>query len=159
MALFFSSILPEALFLGAMALLAQFLAGKFGLLRLCGRTPDVGFHLARLSRNYFFPLILVTHVVMCSYWWSGYPYDNTCEQYSGGYVYCNQNFFNGGEFPALPRFQSESAMWMSQSQEVLTSLYGWTSVVVVLVIVVAVCRNLIFPFVRGLYESTYEVWK
>ena len=139
-----------------MALLAQFYAGKFCVLRLCGPTPDVGFHVARLSRNYFIPLILVTHVVMSSYWWSGYPYDNVCEQ-GDEFIYCNQNFFKARVFPALPRFQPKTSRWMSDSQETLTTLYGWTSVGVILVAVVAAFRNLVLPFVRGLYESNYEV--
>lgn len=156
-ALFFSAILPEAFFLGAMALLAQYIAGKFCVLRLCGPTPDIGFHLARMSRNFFIPLILIAHFVRCSYWWSGYPYDNVCEGSDGGYVYCNQNLFRAGVFPALPRFQPETVHWMSQSQEMLTNLYGWTSVVVVLVATGMALWHMVLPFVQGLYESTYEV--
>ena len=157
MALFFSAILPEAIFLGAMALLAQYCAGKFCVLRLCGPVPDIGFHLARMSRNFFIPLILITHVVMSSYWWSGYPYDNVCEDSDGGYMYCNQNFYRTGVFPALPQFQPDGAQWMSQSQGILTTLYGWTSVVVILVATGTALRHMVLPFVRGLYENTYEV--
>jgi hypothetical protein len=163
-ALFFSSILPEALFLGSLALLAQYFAGKFYLLRLCGPQPDIGFHLARPSRNYFIPTILVTHVVMNAYWWSGYPYDNVCENNneegdddSSAYKYCNQNFYASGVFPPLPRFQPEDGKWMTESQEIVTSLYGWTSIVVIVVASFAFLRNTIIPWVRGIYESTYEV--
>ena len=156
-AIFFSSILPEAFLLGALALLAQFCVGKFALLRLCGHTPDVGFYLARLSRNYFIPFVLVTHVVMSAYWWSGYPYDNVCAHDDGGYSYCNQNFWSARVFPPLPRFQPEDTKWMSESQEKLTSLYGWTSVVVLLLATAAFLRNIVFPKIRALYESTYEV--
>jgi hypothetical protein len=156
-ALFFSSILPEAFLLGALALLAQFFVGKFALLRLCGPTADVGFYLSRLSRNYFIPFILITHVVMSAYWWSGYPYDNVCANEGGGYSYCNQNFWSAGVFPPLPRFQPKNAKWMSDSQEKLTSLYGWTSVVVLLISVAAFLRNVIIPKIRALYENTYEV--
>lgn len=143
-----------------MALLAQYYSGKFSLLRLCGPTPDIGFHLSRLSRNYFTPIVLVTHVVMNAYWWSGYPYDNVCEsneENGGGYSYCNQNFYGAMVFPPLPRFQPEGAKWMSESQETLTSLYGWTSVVVMLVASYAFLRNTIIPWIKSIYGSTYEV--
>lgn len=157
MALFFSALLPEAFLLGALALLAQFLVGKFVLLRLCGHTPDLGFHLSRLSRNWFIPFVMVTHVVMSAYWWSGYPYDNVCATEEGEYSYCNQNFWSAGVFPPLPRFQPEDTKWMSESQAKLTSLYGWTSVLVLLVAVGAFFHNVIIPKVRATYESTYVV--
>lgn len=158
-ALFFSSILPEALFLGSLALLAQYFVGKFSLLRLCGPTPDIGFHMSRLNRNYFIPIILVTHVVMTAYWWSGYPYDNVCEiddENGGGYSYCNQNFYGSRIFPPLPRFQPEGTKWMTGSQETLTSLYGWASVMVMVIAIYAIFHHSIIPFVRSLFASTYE---
>lgn len=77
-ALFYSSILPESFFLGAAALLIHFAVGKFSLFRLWRPTADIGPVLARLSRNYFFSVALITHVVMSAYWWSGYPYDKVC---------------------------------------------------------------------------------
>lgn len=170
--LYFSAILPEAFVLGALALLAQYYVGKFALLRLCGPCPDIGFHLSRLSRNYFFPFLFMAHVVMSAYWWSGYPYDNICQETNvdnayngddggdGGYTYtfCNQNFYSQGVFPPLPRFQSMmGARWMSASQEVLTGLYGWTSVWVLAVGFVLCLAKIVIPRIRSIYESTYEV--
>ena len=144
--------------LGALALLAQFFVGKFALLRLCGRTSDVGFYLSRLSRNYVIPAVLVTHVVMSAYWWSGYPYDDVCEdEENGGYTYCNQNFYSAGVFPPLPRYQPEGYRWMSESQEMITSLYGWTSVIVVVIACIAFVRNAVIPKITSIYASTYEV--
>ena len=145
-----------------MALLAQYYAGKFSLLRLCGPTADIGFHLSRLSRNYFTPIVLVTHVVMSAYWWSGYPYDNVCENGEGSdadaeYSYCNQNFYGAMVFPPLPRFQLDGAKWMTDSQETLTSLYCWTGLVVILITIGAFLRNTVIPWVQGFYTSTYEV--
>ena len=145
--------------LGSLALLAQFWVGKFALLRLCGRTTDVGFYLSRLTRNYFIPIVLVTHLVMSAYWWSGYPYDNVCTSASeeGGYTYCNQDFWSAGIFPPLPRFQPEGAKWMSTSQEKLTSLYGWTSVIVLLGSGAAFLHNVVVPKIQSIFHSTYEV--
>ncbi|KAL7553599.1 hypothetical protein ACHAWF_016906 [Thalassiosira exigua] len=155
-ALFFSSILPESLFLGSLALLAQYHVGKFSLLRLCGPAPDVGFHLARFNRNHFSPIIVATHVTMCAYWWSGYPYDQVCEDGNGGYVACSQNLWKSHTWPPLPRFQSEDARWMTESQETLASLYGWTSVLVIMIASFQFLGSTIVPWVQSLYESTYE---
>ena len=157
-ALYFSAILPEALLLGSLALVAQYFVGKFSLLRLCGPTPDVGFQLARLSRNYFIPLVLVIHVVMSAYWWSGYPYDNVCQQERGDFTYCDQNFWSARIFPPLPRFQESSGVsWMTSSQAVLTSFYGWASFAVLILSAFAFLQGNAIPFVRGLYESSYKV--
>jgi len=134
----------------------QYIAGKFCLLRLWRATPDIGFRLARLARNYFFSSMLVVHMVMSAYWWSGYPYDNVCEE-DGEYVYCNQNFFAARIFPPLPRFQSEGRQWMSESQETIVSLYGWTSVVVISLALLLVLYQIVIPRIRSLFSSTYEV--
>lgn len=160
-ALFYTSILPEALFLGALALVAQYYSAKFTLLRLSGIAPDLGFHLARVSRNWFIPFVGIAHVIMSAYWWSGYPYDNVCEdEQNGGYQYCNQNLYGARMFPPFPRFQPEGQHWMTDSQEVLASLYGWATVVVLAIGVAVVLRNVVLPFIEGLFRSTYEVsWR
>jgi hypothetical protein len=150
--------LPEALFLGALALVAQYYSAKFILLRLSGITPDLGFHLARLSRNWFIPFVLTIHVVMSAYWFSGFPYDNVCEDVqNGGYQYCNQNLFGSHIFPPLPRFQPEGKHWMTDSQELLTSLYSWTSVAVIAIGAMIVLRNVVVPSIEALFRSTYVV--
>lgn len=154
-ALFFSSILPESFFFAAAALLIQYIVGKFCLLRLWKASPDIGFRLARLCRNYFFSTSLVAHITMSAYWWSGFPYDNVCES-NGEYVYCNQSFFAARVFPPLPRFQPEGMEWMSSSQATIVSLYGWTSLVVIVVAMLTFFRNVVYPFTKSIFVSTYE---
>jgi hypothetical protein len=157
-ALFYTSILPEALFLGAFALVAQYYSAKFFLLRLSGIAPDLGFQLARLSRNWFIPLVLAVHVVMSAYWFSGFPYDHICDdEQDGGYQYCNQNLFGSHIFPPLPRFQPDGEHWMTESQELLTSLYSWTAVAVIAIGGMVVSRNVAFPAIEALFRSTYVV--
>jgi hypothetical protein len=157
-ALFYTTILPEALFLASLALVAQYYSAKFILLRLSGIAPDLGFHLARTSRNWFIPFVLISHVIMSAYWWSGFPYDNVCEnEQTGGYQYCNQNLYSARIFPPLPRFQTEGNHWMTQNQEVLTSLYSWTSVVVLTLGLAEILRNVVMPNLERLFRSTYTV--
>lgn len=157
-ALFYTTILPEALFLGALALVAQYYSAKFILLRLSGIAPDLGFHLARTSRNWFIPFVLIAHVSMSAYWWSGFPYDDVCkDEENGGYKYCNQNLYGQRLFPPLPRFQPSGLRWMTDSQEILTSLYSWTAVVVIAFASFEVLRNVVIPRCEGLIRSTYVV--
>ena len=156
-ALFFSSILPESLFLGSLALLAQYHVGKYALLRLCSAAPDVGFYLARFNRGFFYPVTLITHMIMSAYWWSGYPYDQVCQNnYDGGYMYCNQDFWKSRVFPPLPRFQPNNWRWMTEEQQTVTSLYGWTSLVAVLLAFLHFVKNNVLPWILSIYESTYE---
>ena len=49
------------------------------------------------------------------------------------YKFCNQNMFVRG-FPALPMFQTADEQWMSDSQERLTNVYGWSSVALMVVV-------------------------
>lgn len=140
-----------------MALVAQYYAAKFILLRVSGIPPDLGFHLARTTRNWFMPFVLAAHVIMSAYWWSGYPYDNVCEDNeNGGYKFCDQNLYGARVFPPLPRFQSDGNRWMTEDQELLTRLYSWLSVVVIAAGVGVMVRNIILPSIHGLFRSTYE---
>lgn len=95
-------------------------------------------------------------MIMSAYWWSGYPYDQVCKSSDGGYVACNQNFFASLTFPPLPRFQPEGMEWMVESQVILTSLYSYTSVLVVLFAILQFLRHCAIPWTRSLHESTYE---
>jgi len=153
--LFYSAILPQSLFLGAIALIAHFWSGKYCLLRLWRATPDIGPHLARLSRNYFFSTSLLVHVIMSAYFWSGYPYDNVCEV-DGVYQYCEQDMLRSRIFPPLPIFQPNGITWMSQSQAILASLYGYTSLVLIVVACFVILKEQLIPFVEDFFRSTYE---
>ena len=175
-ALFYSALLPQSLFLGAVALMIHFVVGKFCLLRTWRPSPDVGPGLSRLSRNYFFSLALLIHVIMSAYWWSGYPYDNVCENPEaansnngngdddGGnnplYVSCNQDFLRNGIFPPLPRFQLKNSggyEWMTESQEKITALYGWTALGMVVVGFLVFFKEVIYPFITSFFTNPYEV--
>ena len=153
--LFYSTIVPEAFFLGAIALVAQYWSGKFCLIRLSRSTSDIGPHLARVSRNFFFSTSLIVHVIMSAYFWSGYPYDQVCEG-DGGYQYCNQDMFRSWKFPPLPQFQPEGIRWMSSSQEILASLYGYTSVIMLLIATYTILSQNIVPFITSIFQPSYE---
>ena len=129
--------------------------------------------------------------VLSSYYWSGFPFDNLCENegeqvpahYVGiqrvpvfkeeevnlassvvseawrptnvsivnhhiemftiapnstTYVYCNQNYFASGRFtfPFIPYWQLEGKEWMTEEQEQVTTIYGWTAAAFIVAIVI-----------------------
>jgi len=151
-ALLYSTILPESLFLGAIALAVHFLQGKFCLLRIWRSAPDIGTHLANLN-TIFFSTTLVVHFFAAAYFWSGFPYDDVCNDGNGGYKYCNQNIFSYHIFP-LPRFIDNT--WMTESQTKMTSLYGWTALLTIVVSIFIFSKNTIIPVLKGFFYSTYE---
>ena len=155
--LFYSAILPSSLFLGAIALLIHFAVAKFCILRIWRPSPDVGASLSGLSRNYFFSMALLIHIVMSAYWWSGYPFDNLCFRWNNNYQFCNQDFLRSGIFPPLPQFQPENAEWMSESQAKITSLYSWTAIIMILVGVILFLKENVVPYIESIFKSTYEV--
>jgi len=155
-ALFYSAIFPGALFLGSLAIFIQYYGNKFCLLRQWTAAPDIGSHLSELSRNYFFLAAKVTHVLMSAYWWSGYPYDQVCRDEDGkGYYYCQQDLLRQ-LLPPLPRYQPDDAKWMTNDQELLTALYGWTAIIVIVSAIITLTKRTLWIYVQSLFTSTYE---
>jgi len=74
------------------------------------------------------------------------------------YEYCLQDLIRtpGRSFPALPQFQPEGGEWMTEEQEQVTTLYGWTSVGVLAIVFISVIWGWI-QAAKGLFKSTYEV--
>ena len=72
------------------------------------------------------------------------------------YRFCNQNFLGqeSSGFPFLPQHQPPGDEWMSPAQETITSVYGWSSVGV-LVAVVAILISRIVNYWRGFFYGTY----
>ncbi len=153
-ALMYSSILPQSLFLGAIACFIHYFFGKFCLLRMWRKAPDIGRTLSRISRHSFFKVSLLVHLLASAYFWSGFPYDFVCGDDDEGYEFCNQDILSLRTFP-LPRFQPE-LNWMSSSQEKIVSLYGWSSLVLGMMTFILFSRNSIAPAVSSIFKSTYE---
>jgi len=152
-ALMYSSILPQSLFLGALACYIHFFFGKFCLLRMWRKAPDIGRNLAEISRNSFFKMSLLVHLLASAYFWSGFPYDMVCGDDYYGYEFCNQNMLGSRIFP-LPRFQ-RGQNWMSSSQETIVTLYGWSSLWLGSLLLLFLTKNSIVPAIKGIFASTY----
>eukprot|EP00592_Proboscia_alata_P017280 CAMPEP_0194400054 /NCGR_PEP_ID=MMETSP0174-20130528/126998_1 /TAXON_ID=216777 /ORGANISM="Proboscia alata, Strain PI-D3" /LENGTH=212 /DNA_ID=CAMNT_0039196523 /DNA_START=426 /DNA_END=1061 /DNA_ORIENTATION=+ len=176
-------------------------------MRTWKRAPKIGKEVSEFSRKYFLSSAVIALAVVSSYFWSGFPYDNLCEQstiawngtntnyigdhsityndtlvennltlgsiiddalhsysidksvFKGDIVYqfCNQNLWSKpGAFPALPRYQTEGEEWMTNEQEVVTSLFGWTSIIIVVFVVLSFVYQFLFLSIRSLFWSSYK---
>lgn len=76
---FYSVIFPASFFFGAVAIAATYATDKFLLMRSWAPLPKLGDDVALLSRRVFFPLTLVTLLLVSGFYWSAYPFDDACD--------------------------------------------------------------------------------
>ena len=158
LALWYSAIYPGALFLCSLALFINYFTDRFSLMRTWKRAPNLGTKISKFSRRYFFSLAVVAMVLLSSYYWSAYPFDNLCPDegaptFNGNWTYvddegiqrslvvgesdsvyrrCLQDFFRyerqDQAFPFISDLQLEDSPWMTSDQELIADIFGWTSV-------------------------------
>ncbi|KAI2513792.1 Calcium-activated chloride channel [Fragilaria crotonensis] len=78
---FYSAIFPAGYFFAAASLAINYIVDKFCLLRSYGPAPKVGNDVAKFSRSFFFTSALVVYVLMVSYTFAGFPFDNACNTF------------------------------------------------------------------------------
>jgi hypothetical protein len=75
------------------------------------------------------------------------------------YDYCLQNFFfypkDQWVFPFIHQFQNPEEEWMSPAQERTTTLYGWTSVAIIVLVLLSFFYRFLSEL-RGVFHSSYE---
>ena len=76
--LFYSSIFPMAFFLCAFSLLFKYLVDRFNLVRSWKRAPALGTLISSISRRYVITMAVGIMAIVCSYYWTGFPFDNLC---------------------------------------------------------------------------------
>jgi hypothetical protein len=144
----------------------------------------LGPELSRFSRKYFFAGAFVAYVLISAYAWAQFPYDNVCDSQNQTYVkpqtyvvtqtlkgkpfqrnitvdeqfeveFCRQNWQNalGGFFPPTPRMQGD-LKWMSGSQPLLATIYGWTGCIVAVLFVLFWFGRTIVNTVMSLFRGT-----
>jgi len=77
--IFYCSVFPSSFFLCAIGLTVKYQTDKYNLLRTWKRAPALGSVISRVSRKYFFLIGIAFMAVASSYFWTGFPYDNLCE--------------------------------------------------------------------------------
>lgn len=187
LALWYCAIYPGALFMCSFALLVNYFADRFSLMRSWKRPPHLGTEISEVSRKYFFSLTIVAMAVVSSYYWSAFPYDNLCknvstvesdlagtyEIYASGsgpisvnvsstdssFRYCLQDFFryprNEKSFPFIANNQPNGNEWMTDEQEIVTNIYGWSAVGVLALVLLSFAWRLEVSL-RGFFYGTYE---
>ncbi len=141
------------------------------------KAPLINPNTARFSRTYFTTAALVMGAFSSAYAYARSPYTNLCECYDENpcnetnsrsfdnvqllngalldavqtseqeYFFCNQRDI---DFPPVPINQG-SVKWMTQSQETLSRIYGWTSLILLIVYIVVVLG-------QSLIRSTFSFW-
>ncbi|KAL7578142.1 hypothetical protein ACA910_012587 [Epithemia clementina (nom. ined.)] len=178
----YCAIYPGSLFMCSFALLVNYFMDRFSLMRTWKRAPALGSQMSKFSRRYFFPVSIVSMALLSSFYWAGFPFDNLCLQDQqigdefagtwkvGNYTYslaandqafgfCLQNFWRYGKgekkFPFIPEFQREGAEWMTDDQETISAVWGWTSVAVIVLVFLALIYSWFRSF-RGMFHGKYK---
>ena len=178
----YCAIYPASLFMCSFALFVNYFTDRFSLMRSWKRAPSLGSRMSKFSRRYFFPLSIVSMAVLSSFYWAGFPFDNLCQldqeigqDYAGTWIvgnetivveasdpafgFCLQNFWrydrDEKRFPFLPEFQRSGAEWMTDEQETVTRLWGWTSVGVIIFVLTKIVLAW-WKALRGMFRSTYR---
>eukprot|EP00541_Cyclophora_tenuis_P005816 CAMPEP_0116559546 /NCGR_PEP_ID=MMETSP0397-20121206/10460_1 /TAXON_ID=216820 /ORGANISM="Cyclophora tenuis, Strain ECT3854" /LENGTH=448 /DNA_ID=CAMNT_0004085335 /DNA_START=325 /DNA_END=1671 /DNA_ORIENTATION=- len=185
LALWYSALFPGALFLCAVTLVVTYNADRFSLMRTWSRQPLLGTSLAKFSRRYFFSSALVAMAVVSAYTWAGFPFDNICktgtkvdkafvgtfkldvkdgtkgttsvQQEDFEYNYCLQALLQppNVKFPPVPDKQPSSLKWMTPDQEMLSRVYGWTSVVAVGLFVWVILYTIV-KTIENIFRRSYK---
>lgn len=77
--LFYCSIFPSSFFLCAISLSFKYVVDRFNLMRTWKKAPDLGPAISKMSHRYFFPISVAVMAMFSSYFWTGFPFDNLCE--------------------------------------------------------------------------------
>mmetsp|Transcript_9917 Transcript_9917/g.16467 ORF Transcript_9917/g.16467 Transcript_9917/m.16467 type:complete len:1175 (-) Transcript_9917:117-3641(-) len=75
----YSAIFPAGFFLCSLVLIVKYYTDQFGLMRTWKRVLPVGNRIANFGRRYFISTSVVAFATISSYAWSGFPYDNLCD--------------------------------------------------------------------------------
>jgi amino acid transporter len=187
----YCSIYPAAFFMCSLSLLIKYFVDRFSLMRTWKRAPQLGTRVSKFSRRYFFSLACVAMAIMSSFYWSGFPFDNICENgdidpaYIGNftvyplckedeecngknvsfsesdadYRFCSQDLLTPGRgrtFPFTARNQPEGDEWMTDDQEILTTVFGWSSVIITAFVIIKFIWGWV-DIAQSLFHSDYKV--
>jgi hypothetical protein len=177
--LWYCAIYPGAFFMCSLSLLINYFSDRFSLMRSWKRPPNLGEQISEFSRKYFFSTAVVVMAIVSSYYWASFPFDNICpidgsqaDAYAGTwingdveesvsaddslYTFCLQDFLRYPltemHFPFIARFQRDGEEWMTNEQETLTTIYGWSAVG----IAAAICGLSWWALLTGVYRHRYR---
>jgi hypothetical protein len=185
LALWYCAIYPGSLFLCSFSLLVMYFVDRFSLMRTWKRAPHLGSKISQFSRRYVFPIAIAAMAIVSSYYWASFPFDNLCEteriESTDGsftfqvsdkkgeevqtydditlsnvtYQYCLQDFFRYPHFPFVPQNQIEGAEWMTDDQEIVSNIYGYSAIFVVCIVLLSIVWKWYLGFM-AMFRGTYQ---
>jgi len=135
--------------------------------------------------TFFFKLCLLAHGVLAAYIYGQFPFDNACPSdeddlsvYIGsfnvtlrngdketihnatavqGYKFCDQEIIRHFKFPPLPSSQKGTGgNWMDNDQETFLYIFGYTSIVVLVLVLGSLVKILFMSFIYPLFFKPYK---
>jgi len=91
---YYCTLIPGAFFMSTAALFVSYHVDKFCILRTWEKAPMIGFTIGKINMIFILPCSVLVMTVMSSYWWSGFPFDNLCENGVIDYKYVGEHFVN-----------------------------------------------------------------
>jgi len=76
---YYCTLFPAAFFMSSAALFVNYYVDKFSVMRTWAKTPKAGVAIGKINVLFILPLSVLAMALLSSYWWSGFPYDNLCE--------------------------------------------------------------------------------
>ena len=176
---FYCTIFPTGFFFAAAIFFVIYWVDRFAILRSYCQSPKVSATVSKFTNN-FFLLCLLCYAVLASYHYAQFPFDNTCEtetavddyidqyslkMYDGEeldeirevtendqvYKFCQQDILRLGIFPPIAANQPQDSKWMNGSQEIFSTMYGWTMVTVL----IAVSASIIIWSLSRLFQLLF----
>lgn len=172
LALYYATIYPATYFFCSFSLFVNYFSDRFSIMRTWKQIGKVGPKISRISRRIFCNLAVLIFVMMSAYNWASFPCDNLCEykhlnttaeinvkiktinkkniteiikipKNETIYEFCNQDMLTTRfQFPPLPGKQSK--VWMKPEQEQIVTLFGITTIVMlVLCVALYILRNIL----------------
>ena len=133
----------------------NFLLFSYLIQRTWFPAPEIGNKIGKFSSDVFL-LTIVIATMFGTYFLSGFPFDNLCEDSANSeiYKYCNQNDWFTSMAVLNPKI---TAKWMTLEQKRILSIYRWVSLSVFIVFVLFSLYALVKRYIVPIYFETYKV--
>jgi len=151
---YYCSVFPCLFFICSAILFINYFVDSFCLMRSWSRAPRLGPYIARINRDYIPLILLSVLIIISSYWWFGFPFDNLCEDNfnKGVYKYCNQNLFSRKDFLSFSKFDEG---WMTEDQKQISDFFAYTCLAILIFGLLEILYIICFSL-EGLFYSTYS---
>jgi len=181
--LFYSSLFPVGFFFAAIIFFMAYWLDKFSILRSYEQGPKVGTTVSKMS-NLFLLLCLGIYVIMTSYNFLQFPFDNACDtgnsvddSYHGTWTliesqdevtltdsnaehgFCSQNLLRKFTVSPLPSLVLDHNEWMNSSQQTFSQIFVWVMIGILILIVATIVLWTVSKAIYTLFFRDFKVSK